>query len=137
MNEYPNSIRNNMVNTEPYRNNYKIDIESLPEVNRSYSVQREESHKLRNAIIKVGLVAAALGYVVGISYTQQQNMIRSTTVVTTEALPGGATLKVTENPDFSYITTASGEDVAIYDGINARELAKSYVQNKDSMGRQV
>lgn len=137
MNEYPNSIRNNMVNTEPYRDNYKINIESLPEVNMSYSVQRESSHKIRNAVIAAVIAAAALGYVGATSYMQHQSMLKNTAVVTTEALPGGATLNVTENPNYSYITTPDGTNVAEYNGIDAQELAKSYSQNADSMGRQM
>lgn len=137
MNEYPNSIRNNMVNTEPYRDQYKINIESLPEVNMSYSVQRESSHKIRNAVIAAALAASALGYVAATSYMQHQSMMQNTAVVTTEALPGGATLNVTENPNYSYITTPDGTNVAEYNGINAQELAKSYNQNTDSIGRQM
>ena len=34
MNEYPNSIRNNMVNTNPYEKSYNIEITSLPEVDK-------------------------------------------------------------------------------------------------------
>ena len=135
MNEYPNSIRNNMVNTEPYRDRYKIDIESLPEPNMNYSVQRESSHKFRNAVIAVAIAASALGYVGAVTYIQHQNMLKSTEVVATEALPGGATLKVTENPNYSYITTPEGFDVAEYNGIDAQELARGYSQNTNSMGR--
>ena len=137
MNEYPNSIRNNMVNTEPYRNNYNIDIESLPEVNMSYSVQRGSSHKIRSAIIAAVIAASAFGYVTAISYMQHQSMIQNSTVVATEPLPEGATLNVTENPDFSYITTSNGTRVSNFNGIEARDLAKSYSQNSDSIGRQM
>ena len=130
MNEYPNSIRNNMVNTE-----YKIDITTLPERGMRYRPQREESHKLRNAVIVAALAAATLTGVAGITYAQNQSMEQNTAVVSTEALPGGGTLNVTENPEFSYIVTPGGDKVSNFNGINAQELAQSYQSNGMSMGR--
>lgn len=132
MQENPNSIRNNMVNTE-----YKINITSLPERGMRYEVQRESSHKIRNVVIAALIAAAALGGVSAISYSQMQSMERNTAVVSTEALPGGATLEVTENPAYSYIVTPNGDRVGTYNGINARELAQSYQENTPSMGKQM
>lgn len=130
MNEYPNSIRNNMVSPE-----YKIDITSLPERGMRYKPQKEESHKLRNAVIAAALAAATLAGVAGVTYSQHQSMEQNTAVVSTEALPGGGTLNVTENPSFSYIVTPNGDRVSNYNGINAQELAQSYQTSGMSMGR--
>lgn len=133
MNEYPNSIRNNMVNTTWPDD--CIRINQVPEPQRNYNFQREESHKLRNAIIAAAIAAAALGGVAGITYAQTQSMERNTAVVATEMLPGGGQLNVTENPAYSYIVTPNGDKVATYNGINAQSLASNYAQNTDVMGK--
>ena len=131
MNEFPNSIRNNMVNTE-----YKINITSLPETNLHYEVQREDSNKVRNIVLAAVLAAGLLAGMGAITAAQTQSMQQNTAVVATEVLPGGATLNVTENTAYSYIVTPDGEKVSTYNGINAQELAKSY-QDAPAMGRQM
>ena len=135
MNEYPNSIRNNMVNTNPYEKSYNIEITSLPEVDKRYALQRESSHKIRNVIITAALVASALGFVAGWSYMQSQNMDKATTVVSTEVLPMGIVLNITENPDFSYFTNQNGDTFSKYEGIEARKLAENY--STQNVGKQM
>ena len=133
MNEYPNSIRNNMVNTT-----WPVDcirINKVPEAKVNYRVEREESHKFRNTIVAIALVASTLGAVAGISYAQRQSMERNTAVVATENLPGGGQLQVTENPAYSYILTPNGDKVASYNGIDVQSLVSSYVQNDNAMGK--
>ena len=135
MNEYPNSIRNNMVNTTWPNDCIKINKE--PDSKMSYNFQKEESHKFRNAIIAAAIAAAALGGVAGISYVQHQSMEQNTAVVATEMLPGGGQLNVTENPAYSYIVTPSGDKVASYNGVDAQSLASNYAQNNNTIGRHV
>lgn len=130
MNEYPNSIRNNMVNTE-----YKINITSLPDEKLNYEVQREDSHKVRNLVISAVLVVSLFGGIGAITAIQEHNLQKNATVVSTEVLPGGATLNITENPVFSFIVTPNGDKVGNYDGISAQELAKNYYESGPALGK--
>lgn len=130
MHEYPNSIRNNMVGTE-----YKINIASLPEEDVRYEVQREGSHKIANIVVSVLLAAGLLAGMGAITVAQTQSMERNTAVVSTEALPGGATLNVTENPAYSYIETPDGQHVSSYNGINAQDLVQGYQESGPTMGK--
>ena len=121
MNEYPNSIRNNMVNTTwP---NDCIRINKVPEVKKNYEVDREGSHKIRNTILALAVAASAFGYVAGISYAQNKSYEQSMTVVATESLPDGVELKVTENPMYSYFLMPDGQMSGKYNGVNAQDLA--------------
>ena len=130
MNEYPNSIRNNMVNTE-----YKINITSVPDEKLNYELQRADSHRIANIVLPVALILSLGAGMMAITAAQTQSMTQNTAVVATEALPDGATLNVTENPAYSYIETADGQKVASYNGINAQDLAQSYHENVPTMGR--
>lgn len=136
MNEYPNSVRNNMVNTTPYRDNdYNVQISSLPDPKRSYKPQRGVN--LKTIVITAAIAAAALGGVSYNSYVQHQSMLENTEVVETVTVPGGATLNITKNPEYSYFVMPDGTHVGNYNGMDASEMAKSQVEATQSMGRQM
>ena len=130
MNEFPNSIRNNMVNTTWPSDAIKIN--KTPEVNVNYKVEREESSKFKSALVVAAIAAVAFAYTAGVSYAQHQSMEQNTAVVATEMLPGGAKLNVTENPAYSYIVTPNGDAVSNYNGIDAQDLAKNYSNDNTS-----
>lgn len=136
MNEYPNSIRNNMVNTTPFReNDYNIQISSLPESNRSYKSQRGVNFK--TIVIAAAIAAAAFGGVTYQGYLQHQSMLENTAVVETVTVPGDATLNITQNPEYSYFEMSDGTHVGTYNGMNASEMAKNQVEINQNMGRQM
>ena len=147
MNEYPNSIRNNMVNTTPFRNNivdttsvrnddYNIRISSLPDSNCSYKPQRDVD--LKTIIIAVAIAAATLGGVVYQGHLQNQIMIENTTVVENVAIPGDATLRITKNPLYSYIETSDGQHVLEYNGMSVHDWARPHVEAaQQSAGKQM
>lgn len=135
MNEYPNSIRNNMVNTNPYRaEDYNIEITGLPEPPKNYAFQKESSNKIRNIIIVAALAAATLAGAAGVSYMQYQSYERNTAVVNTVPIDNGVEVKITENPAYSYIEMPDGSHVNSYNGISANVIAQEIIQNQ--IGRQ-
>lgn len=135
MNDYPNSIRNNMVNTKPFRDqDYNIKITSLPDPNRSYKPQRGVN--LKTIIIGAAIAAATIGGVAYHSYVQHQSMLENTAVVQTVEVPGDATLKITENPNYSYFEMSDGTHVGNYNGMDASSMAQSQVEAQ-SMGKQM
>lgn len=136
MNEYPNSIRNNMVNTTPFReNDYNIQISNLPDPNCSYKPQRGVN--LKTIVIAVAIAAATLGGVAYNSYVQHQSMLENTAVVSTLEVPGDATLNITKNPEYSYFVMPDGTQVGTYNGMSASEMAKNQVEISQNMGRQM
>ena len=136
MNEYPNSIRNNMVNTTPFRNNdYNIQISSVPDPDISYKTQRGVN--LKTIIIAAAIAATTLGGVAYNSYVQHQSMLENTAVVSTMTVPGDATLNITNNPEYSYFVMPDGTHVGNYNGMDASEMAKSQIEATQSMGRQM
>lgn len=135
MNEYPNSIGNNMVNTHiDARSRYNIQIEKLPD-RGPHKVKPEESHKFGKIIGAALIVGALVGGTAIVGNYQHQSMEQNTQVVTTETLPNGITLYVTENPDFSYFMNQDGQKFSKYDTLVASELAKSYSNDAPSLGR--
>ena len=136
MNEYPNSIRNNMVNTTPYkRDDYNIQISSLPAPNRSYKLQKGVNFK---TIIIASLIAAAtIGGVAYNGYVQHQSMLEKTNVIETVSMPGDVTLNVTENPEYSYFEMADGTHVGNYNGMDARAMVENQIETAQSMGKQM
>ncbi len=142
MNEYPNSVSNNMVNTTPFRDNlssyedeYNIQISNLPRTDCSYKTQK--GTKLKTLLIAGAIVAATLGASAYQSHLQYQSMMDNTAVVEEVAMPGGATLQVTKNPLYSYIETPDGQHVAEYNGMRAEDWAKSYVEEAQTKGKQM
>lgn len=136
MNEYPNSIRNNMVNTTPFReNDYNIQISSLPESNRSYKSQRGVN--LKTIVIAAAIAAAAFGGVTYQGYLQHQSMLENTEVVSTMVVPGDVTLNITKNPEYSYFESSDGRHFGNFNGMDARDMAKSQVEATQNMGRQM
>lgn len=147
MNEYPNSIRNNMVNTTPFRNNivntttvrnddYNIRISRLPDSNRSYKTQRDVD--LKTIVIAVAIAAVTLGGIFYQEHLQNQIMIENTSVVENVAIPGDATLRITKNPLYSYIETADGQHVLEYNGMSVHDWARPHVEAaQQSAGKQM
>lgn len=134
MNEYPNSIRNNMVNTTPFRNNdYNIQVLSEPDPNISYEPQK--GFNFKTIVIGVALGLALTGGIAYHGYLQHQSMVENTAVVETVAMPGDVTLNITENPSYSYFVMPDGTHVGNYNGMDASEMAKSQVEH--NLGRQM
>ena len=134
MNEYPNSIRNNMVNTTPFRNNdYNIQILNGLDPNVSYKPQR--GIKLKTILVAVAIGVALVGGTAYQGYLQHQSMVENTAVVETVAMPGDVTLNITENPSYSYFVMPDGTRVGNYNGMDASEIAKSQVEH--NIGRQM
>lgn len=135
MNEYPNSVWNNMANTTPHRGenyqaeDYKIKILREPDNNKNYKTDRNSSSKMKQVIIIGSIVIALIAGAAYVSHRQHQSMIENTAVVQTVELPGDATLNITENPVYSYIETSDGLQVGEYNGINAQELALEMTAN--------
>ena len=141
MNEYPNSVWNNMVNTNPnYTDNYqaedyKIEILNEPENDKNYEMDRTLSKKIRQAIVIGSVTLAALAGTAYVSYRQHQSMVQNTAVVQTVELPGDATLNITENPSYSYIETSDGRHVSEYNGMNAQELSGASIAQDNGKTR--
>ncbi len=146
MNEYPNSIRNNMVNTTPFRNNivdttsvrnddYNIRISSLPDSNCSYKPQRDVD--LKTIVIAVAIAVAAFGGVTYQGYLQHKSMLENTAVEQVVPMPGDAKLMVTVNPLYSYIETPDGLHVSEYNGMKASDWAQPYVEEAQKNAKQM
>lgn len=129
MNEYPNSVWNNMVKTTPIdtdnyqAEDYKVEILSEPDNDRNYKMDRNSSSKMGQVIVIGSLVIALMAAAAYVSYRQEQSRIENTAVAQTMELSEDATLNITVNPVYSFIETSDGRRVGEYNGINARELA--------------
>ncbi len=129
MNNYPNSIWNNMVKTTPIdtdnyqAEDYKVEILSEPDNDRNYKMDRNSSSKMGQVIVIGSLVIALMAAAAYVSYRQEQSRIENTAVAQTMELSEDATLNITVNPVYSFIETSDGRRVGEYNGINARELA--------------
>lgn len=136
MNQFPNSIRNNMVNTTPFRNynDYNIQILSEPDPDISYEPQRGFNFKY--IVIGAVLGLALSGGMAYIGHRQYQSMIENTAVVERVSMPSDATLMVTKNPLYSYIETPDGHHVSQYDGMEASDWAKPYVEEAQMNAKQ-
>lgn len=136
MSEYPNSIRNNMVNTIPFReNDYNIQVSSLPEPNCSYEPQRGVNFK--TIIIVAAIAVAAFGGVTYEGYLQHKSMLENTAVEQVVPMPGDAKLMVTANPLYSYIETPDGLHVSEYNGMKASDWAQPYVEEAQKNAKQM
>ncbi len=128
MNKYPNSIRNNMVNTRPFRDEYNIQVTSLPEPQVSYKPQKEVN--LKTIVIAVAIAAATISGAAVMSNIQFQNFQRATQTVYTEDVVNypGIRFEISANGT-GYFVDEQGRHFGQIDNLDAQQMANQYVEN--------
>lgn len=128
MNGYPNSISNNMVNTN---NEYKIKIASLPQPKAVYDYRKDMSKKIKTVLVGVAIAAAAFGGVAYQSYTQQQKAEEAYQVVYSEDLQQypGIKFEITRNGEGYFVDETGNHYADLGNGMNAQQRANQYVES--------
>lgn len=140
MNEYPNSIRNNMVNTDHYRNanqkyenEYNLRIYDTAVVQKKHDIKKEKSAKICK-IVAAALIATALtGGTVALNAWQSANLERAQEVIYQDSnlqidSLRDYTLKICANGT-GYFEDQNGNTYGNVNGFDAQDLANTYVDS--------
>ena len=143
MNEYPNSIRNNMIDTEHYRNinqeyeneyNLRIyDIEMAKKKRaQKRTLEKEKSAKMRKLVASV-LIAVTLGGAVTAGALHSAYIDKGFEVIYQDSnlqykFLDGYTLKICAN-GIGYFEDQNGNTYGNVNGIDAQKWANTYVDS--------
>ena len=140
MNEYPNSIRNNMINTEHYKivnrkygNEYNLRIYDTDVVQKKHDIKKEKSAKICK-IVAAALIATTLtGGTVALNAWQSANFERAQEVIYQDSnlqidSLRDYTLKICANGT-GYFEDQNGNTYGNVNGIDAQDLANTYVDS--------
>ncbi len=130
MNEYPNSISNNMVNTNVKPEDYNLRISTLPEPRKVYDYRKDMSKKIKTAIIAATIATATLGAVAYQGYVQAQNANQDFQVVYSEDIKQypGFKFEIARN-GAGYFVDEQGQHFAQLDNMDAQQRANQYVES--------
>lgn len=130
MNEYPNSISNNMVNTNVKPEDYNLRISTLPEPRKVYDYRKDMSKKIKTAIIAATIATATLGAVAYQGYVQAQNANQDFQVVYSEDIKQypGFKFEIARNGT-GYFVDEQGQHFAQLDNMDAQQRANQYVES--------
>lgn len=140
MNEYPNSIRNNMVNTnynkntnQEDKNEYNLRIYDIDVVQKKHDIKKEKSAKMRKIVAAALIVAALAGGTVALNKWQSANFERAQEVVYQDSnlqvdSLRDYTLKICANGT-GYFEDQNGNTYANVNGFEAQRLADKYVDS--------
>ena len=140
MNEYPNSIRNNMINTEHYKNvnrkygnEYNLRIYDTDVVQKKHDIKKEKSAKICK-IVAAALIATTLtGGTVALNAWQSANFERAQEVIYQDSnlqidSLRDYTLKICAN-GIGYFEDQNGNTYGNVNGIDAQKWANTYVDS--------
>lgn len=130
MNGYPNSVSNNMVNTE-YENPYKINITTLPQPRVVYDYRKDMSKKIKTALVAAAVAAAAFGAVAYQGQVQVQSMIEGSQVVYSEDVVQypGFKFEITKSGEAYYMDEQGNHYASLGDDMVAQQRANQYIES--------
>ena len=136
MNEYPKSIRENMVNTGYHRSeDYNLRVVNLPDKNMRLDSYENLKKKVVTALVGVTLAAVAIGGPIAFGNYQVAKMEEASEVVYTEPYASDYTFNMTKSGT-GYFTDAEGNRFGAIDlgngQIDANDIARSIMENQKS-----
>ena len=140
MNEYPNSIRNNMVNTDYYKNKYQkneneynLRIYDIDVVQKKHDIKKGKSAKICKIVVATLIATALTGGTVALNAWQSAEIEKGFEVIYEDPHWSGhnltgCTLKICANGT-GYFEDQDGNTFVYIDGFDAQELANKYIDS--------